>query len=118
MGSRLAARSQPQRIGRLAKGESKSTLVIRIASGQLAVLQHQAPLIVERINTFFGWALPLRLVHGRLPPPPPPSPPPAPTAGPAWSTPPSPASKLPLAEALRTLAAACGAPRRVIKGTG
>ena len=109
VGSHLAARSQPQRIGRLAKGESGGTLVIRIASGPLAVeLQHQAPLIVERINTFFGWraVAQLRLVHGPLPPPPPPSPPPAPTADPAVVDAAVTGIEDPsLAEALRALAA-------------
>lgn len=79
VGTRLAARSQPQRIARPAAGETGGTLVVRIAAGPLAVeLQHQAPLILERINTFFGWRIAsrLRLVHGPLPAPP--APPPAP----------------------------------------
>lgn len=86
VGPQLAARSQPQQINRTAQGEGGGTLVVRIASGPLAVeLQHREPLIVERINTFFGWRAVgrLRLVHGPLPPLPEPPPPPPPPADPA-----------------------------------
>jgi len=86
VGAHLAARSQPHRIARPAAGEAAGTLVVRIAAGPLAVeLQHQAPLILERINTFFGWRIAgrLRLVHGPLPPPTPAPPPPPPPADPA-----------------------------------
>lgn len=86
VGAQLAARSQPQQIGRVAQGEGGGTLVIRIASGPLALeLQHREPVIVERINTFLGWraVARLRLVHGPLPPPPAPPPAPPPPADPA-----------------------------------
>jgi hypothetical protein len=83
VGPPLAARSRPERIaaGRDGTEQPKSggTLVVRIASGPLALeLQHQEPLICERINSFFGWqaVARLRLVHGPVPPLPAPSPPP------------------------------------------
>ena len=90
VGPHLAARSRPERISRLrgeqAEGESGGTLVVRIASGSLALeLQHQERLICERINGFFGWraVARLRLIHGPLPTPPAPPPPGAPLADPA-----------------------------------
>lgn len=91
VGSHLAARSRPERLTRLrgeqaAAGESGGTLVIRIASGALGLeLQHQEPLICERINGFFGWraVARLRLVHGPVEPPPAPPLPPASPADPA-----------------------------------
>jgi hypothetical protein len=84
-GTHLAERSRPERIiaprGGRGGGNSGGILVIRVASGAFALeLQHQEPLICERINGFFGWpaVARLRFVHG-LPKPPsaPPSPPPA-----------------------------------------
>jgi hypothetical protein len=87
VGPHLAARSRPERIAgaRHASSESKAagTLVVRIASGPQALeLQHQEPLICERINGFFGWRAVsrLRLVHGPIPPPPAPQPPSRPSA--------------------------------------
>ena len=70
--SALAARSLPERVTRPADGQGGGTLHVRIASGALAVeLQHLEPLIVERINTYFGYraVARLKLVHGPIPEP-------------------------------------------------
>lgn len=84
-GSHLAGRSRPERIivprGGRHVGSGGGILVVRVASGAFALeLQHQEPLICERINGFFGWPAVgrLRFVHGPVTPPPAPaSPPPA-----------------------------------------
>jgi hypothetical protein len=68
VGEQLAARSLPERVTRAAGGSG--TLHVRIASGALAVeLQHLEPLIVERINTYFGYqaVARLKLMHGPIP---------------------------------------------------
>lgn len=85
-GNHLAGRSRPERliVPRGDKsGAAGGILVVRIASGAFALeLQHQEPLICERINGFFGWPAVsrLRFVHGPVPLPPPPAPPPGPVA--------------------------------------
>jgi hypothetical protein len=70
VGEALAARSLPERVARAPGGHGGGTLHVRIASGALAVeLQHLEPLIVERINTYFGYqaVARLKLVHGPIP---------------------------------------------------
>jgi hypothetical protein len=70
VGEHLAARSLPERVTRAPGGQGGGTLHVRIASGALAVeLQHLEPLIVERINTYFGYraVARLKLVHGPIP---------------------------------------------------
>ncbi len=70
VGEHLAARSLPERVTRPADGRGGGTLHVRVASGALAVeLQHLEPLIVERINTYFGYraVARLKLVHGPIP---------------------------------------------------
>jgi hypothetical protein len=70
VGEHLAARSLPERVVRAPGGQGGGTLHVRIASGALAVeLQHLEPLIVERINTYFGYqaVARLKLVHGPIP---------------------------------------------------
>lgn len=62
-GERLAAASQPLRVqwpvrpaGRAAGLDpSPATLVVRVETGFALELQHLAPVVVERINTHFGW---------------------------------------------------------------
>ncbi len=85
-GSHLAGRSRPERLI-VPRGDKSDgaggILVVRTASGAFALeLQHQEPLICERINGFFGWPAVsrLRFVHGPVPLPPAPAPPPAPVA--------------------------------------
>ncbi|HYN39330.1 MAG TPA: DUF721 domain-containing protein [Rhodospirillales bacterium] len=87
VGPHLAARSRPEQLSGGSRGGAEAgaggTLVVRVASGPMALeLQHQEPLICERINVFFGWraVARLRLVHGPLPRPPAAPPPPAPLA--------------------------------------
>lgn len=83
-GTHLACRSRPERIiaprGGRRDDSGGGILVVRVASGAFALeLQHQEPLICERINGFFGWpaVARLRFVHGPVAPPStPPSPPP------------------------------------------
>jgi hypothetical protein len=70
VGEHLAARSLPERVTRAAGGQGGGTLHVRIASGALAVeLQHLEPLIVERINIYFGYqaVARLKLLHGPIP---------------------------------------------------
>ncbi len=70
VGEHLAARSLPERVTRPADGRGGGTLHVRVASGALAVeLQHLEPLIIERINTYFGYraVARLKLVHGPIP---------------------------------------------------
>jgi hypothetical protein len=65
LGEALAKRSQPVRIawprkptglGRNPAPPEPATLHIRVESAFALELQHQAPLIVERVNSYFGWA--------------------------------------------------------------
>ena len=56
VGDQLAGRSLPERVVRAPGGRGGGTLHVRISSGSLALeLQHLEPLIVERINTYFGY---------------------------------------------------------------
>ena len=75
VGAELAAVSWPEALGR------DGTLKLRVAPTIALDLQHRAPLVIERINLFFGHAVVVRLVlvQGPLPlPAPPPPPPPVP----------------------------------------
>lgn len=81
VGAAVASYTLPIRV-RFAKGErSGGTLEIKVANSAFATeLQHLEPLILERINGYFGWAAVarLKLRHGPLPPrnqPPAPPPP-------------------------------------------
>jgi hypothetical protein len=70
VGEQLADRSFPERVVRSPLGQGGGTLHVRIAAGALAVeLQHLEPLIIERINTYFGYqaVTRLKLKHGPLP---------------------------------------------------
>ena len=67
VGERLAAVSQPLRLDwpKRQTGQTApqpSTLVVRV-EGQFAIeAQHLAPLIIERVNAFYGWRCVGRLV--------------------------------------------------------
>jgi hypothetical protein len=68
----LAARSLPEKLVRPPGGRGPGTLHVRVASGPVAVeMQHREPLIVERINAYFGFraVARLRLMQAPLPPP-------------------------------------------------
>jgi hypothetical protein len=87
VGERLAARSQPikvewpRRVTPDAPAEP-STLVIRVESAFALELQHLAPVIIERVNGFYGWRCVGRLVlkQGPVVRPAAPEPRPEPTA--------------------------------------
>ncbi len=71
VGAELAAVCRPQRLSfprRDRRGEG--TLALRVALGHATVLQHLEPLIVERVNGFFGYraVARLRLHQAPLPP--------------------------------------------------
>jgi hypothetical protein len=77
VGAELAALTWPEALGR------DGALKLRVASNLAVELQHRAPLLIERINLFFGRAAVIRLVlvQGPLPlPAPPPTAMPAPLA--------------------------------------
>ena len=84
-GDRLADRTRPERIvwPRRETRERKSdgVLVVRVEPAFALDLQYEAPVLIERINRYFGYAAVgrLRIVKGetgvkpRRPPPPPPA---------------------------------------------
>lgn len=81
VGSALGDATLPLRI-RFPKGErTGGTLMLRVSSGAWATqIQHQEPLMVERINSYFGYRAVARLAISQGPIPPrarknPPSPP-------------------------------------------
>jgi hypothetical protein len=77
-GPYLAARSAPEKIVYPAGENSEGTLHLKTDSGGLATeLQHLEPVLLERVNTYFGYRAVARLklfqgplkVRGREPPP-------------------------------------------------
>lgn len=86
VGSAVASHTMPIRIRFPGKERGEGTLEIKVASGAFAIeLQHLEPLILQRINGYFGWnaVVRLKLRQGPLPqrqPRQPPAPPPAPEA--------------------------------------
>ena len=88
VGERLAAYSQPVKVEwpRRASPDSPaepSTLVIRTESAFAVEVQHLAPVIIERVNAFYGWRCVGRLVLKQGPVVRPAPPKPAPEPGPA-----------------------------------
>ena len=69
VGERLAARSAPERL-ETPRGAAAAVLHVRVAPGAGPELQHAAPIVLERINAFFGWRAVdrLRIVQAPLPP--------------------------------------------------
>ncbi|MGV6876372.1 DUF721 domain-containing protein, partial [Pseudochelatococcus sp. B33] len=58
VGERLARHTEPMRIvwpKRNAGQAQASTLVVRVTSAFALELQHMAPVVIERVNTHFGW---------------------------------------------------------------
>jgi hypothetical protein len=63
VGERLAAMSQPVQVqwpaaqcDRVSEsGHVPATLIVRVESGFALELQHLAPLVIERVNAYFGW---------------------------------------------------------------
>lgn len=69
VGERLAAHTEPLRIewprgARSIAGErpEPATLVVRVAGAFALELQHSAPIVLERVNMYFGWRCVGRLV--------------------------------------------------------
>jgi hypothetical protein len=86
VGSAVASHTLPVRIKFPPKDRSGGTLIIKVDSGAFATeLAHLEPLIIERINGYFGWGAvaKLRLLHGPLPQPRKKAAPPAPGEVPA-----------------------------------
>lgn len=72
-GQHLARHSLPEKVTPGAKDGGGGTLHLRIENGSIATeLQHLEPLLVERINGYFGFkaVARLKIIQGPLPPPP------------------------------------------------
>lgn len=62
VGERLAAVTAPFRLAMPAHKAEGGTLTVQVAGGPVAVeVQHQAPLLIERCNTYLGWPAVARL---------------------------------------------------------
>ncbi len=73
VGSAVASHTLPVRIKFPPKERAEGALVVKVDSGAFALeMQHLEPLILERINGYFGWkaVARLKLVQGPLPEPP------------------------------------------------
>lgn len=58
VGPELAARTEPMRLvwPRREDPDSSGTLTIRVEGAYALELQHLAPVVIERVNRYFGWA--------------------------------------------------------------
>ena len=73
VGSAVASHTMPIRIRFPPKERAEGSLIIKVDSGAFALeVQHLEPLILERINGYFGWkaVARLKLMQGPLPRPP------------------------------------------------
>jgi hypothetical protein len=62
VGEHIAARSIPEKVIHSREKNAGGTLRLRVASGGVAIeLQHLEPLVLDRINTYFGYAAIARL---------------------------------------------------------
>jgi hypothetical protein len=79
VGPALATHTLPERILYPDRGRSDGTLHLRVANGALAMeIQHLAPVLIERINGYFGYSAVAQIkVFQRPLPERPPAPPPA-----------------------------------------
>jgi len=70
VGEALAATSCPEKLSFPTGAGGGGTLQVRVASGFALEMQHLAPLVIERINGFYGYraVARLKLVQGALPP--------------------------------------------------
>jgi len=71
-GDMLATASLPEKIAYVAGQKGRGTLHLRVANSGLATeIQHLEPLLLERVNSYFGYqaVARLKLIHGPLPPP-------------------------------------------------
>jgi hypothetical protein len=70
VGERLADETVPERVTYPPKRSTEGTLHLRVGSGGLALeLQHSEPILIDRINTCFGYRAVARvkLIQGPLP---------------------------------------------------
>jgi hypothetical protein len=69
VGETLAATSCPEKLSFPTGSGAGATLQVRVASGFALELQHLAPLVIERINTYYGYqaVARLKLIQGPLP---------------------------------------------------
>ena len=70
VGSAVASHTLPIRIRFPPKERAEGTLIVKVDSGAFALeVQHLEPLILERINGYFGWkaVARLKLMQGPLP---------------------------------------------------
>ncbi len=70
-GDHLASHSAPEKIHYPPGGKKAGTLHLRVDSGGMATeLQHMEPVLIERINAFFGYKAVsrLRIIQAPLPP--------------------------------------------------
>lgn len=81
VGPELAAGTAPEKLTFRTAGHGDATLHVRVSGPLATELQHLEPVVLERINTYFGYRAVgrLALVQGPLPARPQ-KPPPAPTA--------------------------------------
>jgi hypothetical protein len=77
VGSEWAGKATPERLAFPQGERSDGTLRLRVAPGCATELQHRAPLLLERINGFFGYRAVARLVLVQGPPLNPAGPPPS-----------------------------------------
>jgi hypothetical protein len=85
VGAEWAEKLTPERLSFAAGERRDGTLRVRVASGLGPEVQHRTPLLLERINGFFGYRAVARLALIQGPPARPPRPPrrvPAPLAAP------------------------------------
>jgi hypothetical protein len=75
VGDTLADRTAPERLVWPTGRSDGAVLKLRVAPGFAPEVQHLAPLIVERINTFYGYKAIARLGLSQGPLPKPPAPP-------------------------------------------
>ena len=75
VGPALARRCQPVRVDHAPGRRSGGTLLLQVGSGVALEIQHQAPQLIERINTYFGHRAVRQIRLLQMPRPPAPSPP-------------------------------------------
>lgn len=86
VGAEIARWSAPQRLSFPHKGGDGATLHVTVSGGYATELQHLAPVVIERVNRFFGYRAVDRLALSQgevAAPPAPESPPPATETPPA-----------------------------------
>lgn len=76
-GTELASHAVPEKLSFPAGGKTGGTLTIAVENGFALELQHLQPMILERINTYYGYQAVKRIAisHSFSPPPEPAAPP-------------------------------------------